>query len=60
MQRRGFVLPCPISSTDQPNPNPHHHRPLWTTLLLITVLQHAASKFAFLKNDVGSRELANR
>ncbi|XP_023671683.2 receptor for retinol uptake stra6 [Paramormyrops kingsleyae] len=34
--------------------------PFWTTLLLITVLQHAASKFAFLKNDAGSRELVNR
>uniref|UniRef100_A0A671VM64 Receptor for retinol uptake STRA6 n=1 Tax=Sparus aurata TaxID=8175 RepID=A0A671VM64_SPAAU len=34
--------------------------PGWVTLLLVTVLQHVAAKFAFIKKEAGTRDLNNR
>lgn len=34
--------------------------PAWVTLVLVTVLQHVAAKFAFVKKESGTRDLDNR
>ncbi|XP_075892044.1 receptor for retinol uptake stra6-like [Nelusetta ayraudi] len=34
--------------------------PAWVTLLLVTLLQHVAAKFAFIKKEAGTRDLNNR
>ncbi|XP_054627373.1 receptor for retinol uptake stra6-like isoform X2 [Dunckerocampus dactyliophorus] len=34
--------------------------PAWVTVILITVLQHVAAKFAFVKKEAGTRDLNNR
>ncbi|XP_019731886.1 stimulated by retinoic acid gene 6 protein homolog [Hippocampus comes] len=34
--------------------------PAWVTVILVTVLQHVAAKFAFVKKDAGTRDLNNR
>uniref|UniRef100_A0A3Q3GPF1 Receptor for retinol uptake STRA6 n=1 Tax=Labrus bergylta TaxID=56723 RepID=A0A3Q3GPF1_9LABR len=34
--------------------------PAWVTLLLVSALQHVATKFAFIKRDAGTRDLNNR
>ncbi|XP_077375953.1 receptor for retinol uptake stra6-like [Festucalex cinctus] len=34
--------------------------PAWVTVILITLLQHVAAKFAFVKKDAGTRDLNNR
>ncbi|XP_077445027.1 receptor for retinol uptake stra6-like isoform X1 [Stigmatopora argus] len=34
--------------------------PAWVSVILITVLQHVAAKFAFVKKDAGTRDLNNR
>ncbi|XP_018619328.1 receptor for retinol uptake stra6 isoform X2 [Scleropages formosus] len=34
--------------------------PFWLMLLLVVVIQHASSKFVFIKKDAGTRDLDNR
>uniref|UniRef100_A0A8C5EH43 Receptor for retinol uptake STRA6 n=1 Tax=Gouania willdenowi TaxID=441366 RepID=A0A8C5EH43_GOUWI len=34
--------------------------PAWVTVILVTVLQHVAARFAFIKKDAGTRDLKNR
>ncbi|XP_061526103.1 receptor for retinol uptake stra6-like isoform X1 [Phycodurus eques] len=34
--------------------------PGWVTVVVVTVLQHVAAKFAFVKKDAGTRDLNNR
>ncbi|XP_061743711.1 receptor for retinol uptake stra6-like [Nerophis ophidion] len=34
--------------------------PAWVTVILTTVLQHVAAKFAFVKKEAGTRDLNNR
>ncbi|XP_029354383.1 receptor for retinol uptake stra6-like [Echeneis naucrates] len=34
--------------------------PAWVTLILVTLLQHVAAKFAFIKKEAGTRDLKNR
>ncbi|KAI3377345.1 hypothetical protein L3Q82_008552 [Scortum barcoo] len=34
--------------------------PGWVTVVLVTVLQHVAAKFAFIKKEAGTRDLNNR
>ncbi|KAM3876833.1 receptor for retinol uptake stra6-like [Diretmus argenteus] len=34
--------------------------PVWVTLTLVTALQHVTAKFAFIKQDAGTRDLDNR
>uniref|UniRef100_A0A3Q2XGS8 Receptor for retinol uptake STRA6 n=1 Tax=Hippocampus comes TaxID=109280 RepID=A0A3Q2XGS8_HIPCM len=36
------------------------NKPAWVTVILVTVLQHVAAKFAFVKKDAGTRDLNNR
>uniref|UniRef100_A0A3Q3MVD3 Receptor for retinol uptake STRA6 n=1 Tax=Mastacembelus armatus TaxID=205130 RepID=A0A3Q3MVD3_9TELE len=34
--------------------------PAWVTLVLVTLLQHVAAKFAFIRKEAGQRDLKNR
>lgn len=34
--------------------------PAWVTLLLVTLLQHALAKVAFIKKEAATRDLTNR
>ncbi|XP_057699807.1 receptor for retinol uptake stra6-like [Corythoichthys intestinalis] len=34
--------------------------PAWVSVILITVIQHVAARFAFVKKDAGTRDLNNR